>query len=169
MNTDSKLSHPISKQFHLVTIRGAQPFQRLSKRSLHLGAKKPINRKHINIFLTALVGQSSQGQTPTRPRDKPLRNGNFNVEFNRKRPVCPRGGSEFVAGRGPVCPRDSSCLSRRPSGPKCLCLLVFFHARLKGFHKPMSKQVQTVSIRRAQPFQRLSERKGFGRFLMGLV
>ena len=32
--------------------------------------KKPINRKHINTFLTALVGQSSQGQTPTRPRDK---------------------------------------------------------------------------------------------------
>ena len=35
-----------------------------------LGAKKPINRKHINIFLTALAGQSSQGRTPTRPRDK---------------------------------------------------------------------------------------------------
>ena len=32
--------------------------------------KKPINRKHINIFLAALVGQSSQGRTPTRPRDK---------------------------------------------------------------------------------------------------
>ena len=32
--------------------------------------KKPINRKHINIFLTALVGQSSQGRTPTRPGDK---------------------------------------------------------------------------------------------------
>ena len=32
--------------------------------------KKPINRTHINIFLTALVGQSSQGRTPTRPRDK---------------------------------------------------------------------------------------------------
>ena len=38
-----------------------------------LGAKKKkktINRKHINIFLTALAGQSSQGRTPTRPRDK---------------------------------------------------------------------------------------------------
>ena len=33
--------------------------------------KKPINRKHINIFLTVLVGQSSQGRTPTRRRDKP--------------------------------------------------------------------------------------------------
>ena len=37
---------------------------------LKLGAKKPINRKHINILVTALVGQSSQGRTPTRPRDK---------------------------------------------------------------------------------------------------
>ena len=34
------------------------------------GRKKPINRKHINIFLTALAGRSSQGRTPTRPRDK---------------------------------------------------------------------------------------------------
>ena len=34
------------------------------------GRKKPINRKHINIFLTAPVGQSSQGRTSTRPRDK---------------------------------------------------------------------------------------------------
>ena len=32
--------------------------------------KKPINRKHINIFRTALVGQLSQGRTSTRPRDK---------------------------------------------------------------------------------------------------
>ena len=34
------------------------------------GNKKPISRKHVNIFLTALVGQSSQGRTPTHPRDK---------------------------------------------------------------------------------------------------
>ena len=33
------------------------------------GEQKPTNRKHINIFLTALAGQSSQGRAPTRPRD----------------------------------------------------------------------------------------------------
>ena len=35
-------------------------------------------------------------------------------------------GSWFVPGTGPgpVCPRDGSCLSRTPSRPKCLCLLV---------------------------------------------
>ena len=32
--------------------------------------KKTINTKHINIFLTALVGQSSEGQTGTTPSDK---------------------------------------------------------------------------------------------------
>ena len=85
------------------------------------GRKKPINRKHINIFLTALVGQSSQRQIPTRPRDKWDKMEIFTVELNRKRPVCPRDASQFVPGRGPVCPRDGSCLSRTLSRPKCLC------------------------------------------------
>ena len=35
-------------------------------------------------------------------------------------------GSQFVSGRGPVCPRDGSCLSQGPSRPKCLCLMFFF-------------------------------------------
>ena len=43
---------------------------RIPETPLTLGAKKPINRKHINIFLTALEGESSQRRTPTRPRDK---------------------------------------------------------------------------------------------------
>ena len=34
------------------------------------GEKKPRNTKHINIFLKGLAGQSSRGQTGTRPRDK---------------------------------------------------------------------------------------------------
>ena len=87
--------------------------------------KKPINRKHINIFLTALVGQSSQGRTPTRPRDKRDKMAFLLWELNRERPVCPGDGSRFVPGRGPICPRDGSCLSRTPSCRKCLCLLVF--------------------------------------------
>ena len=48
------------------------------------------------------------------------------MELNIERPVCPRDGSHFVPGRGPICPGDGSCLSRRPSRQKCLCLLVFF-------------------------------------------
>ena len=42
----------------------------LPKHTLVGSKKKPINIKHINIFLTALAGQSSRGRTPTRPRDK---------------------------------------------------------------------------------------------------
>ena len=102
--------------------------------------KKPINKKHINIFLTALVGQSSQGRTPTRPRDKRDKIGDFTVESNRKRPVCPRHGSQFVPGRGPVCPRDGSYLSQTPSCPKCLCLLVFLLPELMGETKLAKEQ-----------------------------
>ena len=38
----------------------------------------------------------------------------------KKRPVCPRNGHRFATGTGPVCLRQGSCLSRTPSGPKCL-------------------------------------------------
>ena len=94
-----------------------------------LGAKKPINIKHINIFLTALAGQSSRGRTPTCPRDKrDKQNGDFTVEFNRERPVCPRDGFHFVPGRGPICPRDGSCLSRSPA--ENVYVYWFFLARL---------------------------------------
>ena len=81
--------------------------------------------KHINICLTALAGQSSQGRTPTRPRDKRDKMAFFFGRFNRKRPVCPRHGSRFVPGTVPVCPREGSCLSRTPSRPKCLFIGFF--------------------------------------------
>ena len=49
----------------------AMPHDQKAREGFLLGAKKkPINRKHINIFLAALVGQSSQGRTPTRPNTK---------------------------------------------------------------------------------------------------
>ena len=77
----------------------------------NLGAKKPINRKHINIFLTALVGQSSQGRTPTRPRDK--RDKMAILQWNSTEkgrfvpgtgPILSRGGVPSVPGTVPVCP-----------------------------------------------------------------
>ena len=52
------------------------------------------DEKHINIYLTALAGQSSQGQTPTRPkRDK-----------RDKIPILLSNSTEngrFVPGTGP--------------------------------------------------------------------
>ena len=67
--------------------------------------KKPIKRKHINIFLRALVGQSSQGRSPTCPRDKrdkmaillwnSTEKGRFVPETG---PNLSRGGVPFVPG-----------------------------------------------------------------------
>ena len=55
------------------------------------------------------------------------------MEFNRKRPICPRDGSRFVPQTGSVCPRDGSCFSRTPSRPKCLWLVVSFARGLLPF------------------------------------
>ena len=70
-----------------------------------------LSRKHINIFLTALVGQSSQGRTPTRPRDKRdkmailLWNSTEKGRFvPGTGPILSRGGVPFVPWTVPVCP-----------------------------------------------------------------
>ena len=73
----------------------------------NLGAKKPINAKRINIFLTSFVEQSSLGRDP--PQGQTGQNGDLTVELDRQQPglshgrvpVCPHG-------RVPVCPRDGS-------------------------------------------------------------
>ena len=94
--------------------------------------KKPINRKHINIYLTALVGQSSQGRTPTCPRDK--RDKMAILLWNETEkgrfvpgtgPILSRGGVPFVPGTVPVCP------GHRPS-ENVYVYWVFFLARFKG-------------------------------------
>ena len=74
--------------------------------------KRPINRKHINIVLTALAGQSSQARTSPLSQGQ---YGDFTVELSRKRLDCPRDGSRFVPGTGPVCPRQGSCREHRPA------------------------------------------------------
>ena len=117
---------------------------------LPLGAKKRTNKqkthKHFSdgpcgTIVPATHPHPSQGQTG--------QNGDFTVELNRKRPVCPRDGSQFVPGRGPVCPRDGLCLSQTPSRPKCLCLLVFFlpdsrNFTSEGFHGNMHRSRQRL-------------------------
>ena len=95
---------------------------------LNFGAKKANKQKTHKHFSDGPCGTIVPGTNPHPSQGQTA----FTVELNRKRPVCPRDGSQFVPGRGPVCPRDGSCLSRTPSRPKCLCLLVFALARLMG-------------------------------------
>ena len=69
-----------------------------------LRAKKPINRKHINIFPTALVGQSSHGRTPPVPGT----NGTewrFYCGINQRK-------AGLSQGRVPFCPGEGSHLSQ---------------------------------------------------------
>ena len=73
-----------------------------------MGAQKNTKQKHINTYLTALAGQSSQERTPTRPRDKRdkmailLWNSTENGWFVPG--TGPMDRSWFVTGTGPVCP-----------------------------------------------------------------
>ena len=73
--------------------------------------RKTINTKHINIFLTALAGESSQRQTGTRPREKRdkmtilLWNSAENGQFvPGTGPGLSEGRVLFVPGTVPVCP-----------------------------------------------------------------
>ena len=94
------------------------------------------------FYETALLscGTIVPGTNPHPSQGQTGQNGDFTVELNRERPVCPRDGSHFVPRRGPICPRDGSCLSRTPSLRKCLCLLVFFLARAYRGQNPQNRE-----------------------------
>ena len=93
----------------------------------NLGAEKTTNKQKTHKhFSDGHCGTIVPGTNPHPSQGQTGQNGDFTVELNRERPVCPRDGSHFVPRRGPICPRDGSCLSRTPSLRKCLCLLVFF-------------------------------------------
>ena len=97
------------------------------------GRKETNKQKTHKHFSDGPCGTIVPGTNPHPSQGQTGQNSAFTVEFNRKRPVCPRDGCQFVPGRGPVCPRDGSCLSRIPSRPKSLCLLFFFLARFLGY------------------------------------
>ena len=100
-----------------------------TKRLLYVllgGEKKTNKQKTHKHFSDDPHGTIVPGTNPHPSQGQTGQNSAFTVELNRKRPVCPRDGSQFALGRGPVCPRDGSCSSRTPSCPKCLCLLGFF-------------------------------------------
>ena len=89
------------------------------------GAKKPNKQKTHKHFSRRPLRGNRPGTNPHPSQGQTGQNGDFTVELNRKRLVSGTGPS-LSRGGVPFVPRDGSCLSRPPSRPKCLCLLVFF-------------------------------------------
>ena len=87
--------------------------------------KKTNKQKTHKRFPDGPCGTIVPGTNPHPSQGQAGQNGDFTVELNRERPVCPMDGSHFVPGRGPICPGEGSHLSRTPSRRKYLCLLVF--------------------------------------------
>ena len=76
----------------------------LKKKTQKWGEKKPINSKHINIFLTALAGQSFQDEPPPVPGTNGTK-WRFDCGIKQER-------AGLSQGQVPVCPRERSHLSQ---------------------------------------------------------
>ena len=127
-----------------------------TKATQTVGSEKTNKQKTHKHFSDGPCGTIIPGTNPHPSQGQTGQNGNFTVEFNRKRPVCPRDGSQFVPGRGPVCPRDGSCLSWTPSRPKCLCLLVFClpeTATNKGLSAGIAEITETTKMTKTTGIQ----------------
>ena len=107
--------------------------------------QKTINIKHKTHkhFSDGPCGTIVPGTNPHPSQGQTGQNGDFTVEFNRERPVCPRDGSRdgshfvpervpFVPGTVPVCP------GHRPA--ENVYVYWFFLARLMGAHLSREKQ-----------------------------
>ena len=97
-----------------------------------LGAKKRINMKHINIFLTAFAGH--------RPRDEPPPVPGTNGTKWRFYCGIKQRKASLSQGRVPFCPGERSHLSQGrflfvpdTIPPKMFMFIVFFLARASRF------------------------------------
>ena len=72
---------------------------------------KKRNNKHKThkSFSDGPCGTVVPGMNTTPSQGQTGQNGDFTVELNRKRPVCPRDGSRFVPRTDPGCPWAGSC------------------------------------------------------------
>ena len=124
--------------------------RQLPEATFFWGPKKTYKQKTHKHFSDGPCGTIVPGTNPHPSQGQTGQNGDFTVELNRKRPFCPRDRSQFVPGRGPVCPRAGSCLSRTLSLPKCLCLLVFFLPDFFVFFRPFFTALHCDSSRHLQ-------------------
>ena len=90
--------------------------------SMSFGSKKTNKQKTHKHFSDGPCGTIVPGTNFHPCRGQTGQNGDFTVELNRERPVCPRDGSHFVPGGVPFVPWTVPVLSRTPSRRKCLCL-----------------------------------------------
>ena len=133
-------------------------------RNSQIGSKKTNKQKTHKHFSDGPCGTIVPGTNPHPSQGQTGQNGDFTVELNRERPVCPGDGSHFVPGRGPICPRDGSCLSRTPSCRKCLCLLVFFFPRKSQSLAMEIRSFKSLRSRPGKPNQRKGQNKKFMNF-----
>ena len=74
------------------------------------GEKKNNKQKTHKHFSGGPWGTIVPGTNPHPSQGQMGQNGDFTVELNRKRPACPRDGSQFVPGTGPKLSRGGRFL-----------------------------------------------------------
>ena len=98
---------------------------------LHGRPPLAVPEKHINIFLTALAGQSSQGRSPARPRDKRDKMAILLWKSTENGCFVPGTGPGLSQGRIPLVPGTVPvCPEHRPAKSVYVCWV--FLAREKG-------------------------------------
>ena len=81
-------------------------------------ARRTNKHKTHKHFSDQPCGTIVPGTNPHPFQGQTGRKGDFTEELDRKRPVCPRDGSQFVPGTGPICPSDGPvCARHRPAQP----------------------------------------------------
>ena len=99
-----------------------------------VASKKTNKQQTHKHFSDGPCGTIVPGTNPHLSQGKTGQNGDFTVELNRERPVCPRDGAHFVPGRVPFVPRTVPvCPGHRP--PKIFMFIGFSCPNKKVFKR----------------------------------
>ena len=90
------------------------------------GQEKTNKHKTHKHFSDGPCGTIVPGTNPHPSQGQTGQNGDFTVEFNRKRPICPRDVSQFVPGTGPGLSRGRFLSVLNTVPPKMFMFIVFF-------------------------------------------
>ena len=95
--------------------------------------EKTNKQKTHKHFSDGPCGTLVPGTNPHPSQGQTGQNGDFTVEFNRKRPVCPRDGSQFVLREGPRLSQGRFLFVPETVPPKMFMFIGFFSCPIKGF------------------------------------